>query len=110
MIGAGRLDRRVQFLRASAVDDGLQSRPGSYAVLGSPVWASRADVSDGEAVTMGQERGVLTSRFVVRRSVFSLGITAKDRLQCDGREYHIQGIKEARRPEFLEITATSKVA
>lgn len=110
MIGAGDLRERVQFLRAAAVDDGLQSRPGGYALLGSPVWAARSDISDGESVAMGQERGVLTSRFVVRRSVFSLGVTVKDRLRHEGRDWHIQGIKEARQREFLEILATVKVA
>jgi head-tail adaptor len=106
---AGDLDRRVQVLRAAAVDDGLQSRPGDFVAHGGPVWASRRDVSDGEAQRMGTEAGTLTSRFQIRRSRFADGITIRDRLTCDGLTYEIVGIKQIDGRAGLEITATARV-
>lgn len=110
MINAGDLDRQVQFLRAASVDDGLQILKGDFADLGAPVWASRKDVSDGEVQRMGQEVGLLVSRFVVRRSSFADAITAADCLRCEGVTYEIAGIKQVHGRSGLEITARAKVA
>ena len=108
MSRAGSLDRRVQFLRAMQVDDGL-AMVEAFAPHGSPVWAKRKDVSDGERWRAGEVQAHVTTRFTVRSSSFTRAITPADRLMCDGREYDIAGIKEIEgRGTFLEITAAAR--
>ncbi|WP_277022248.1 head-tail adaptor protein [Paracoccus hibiscisoli] len=105
-MNAGRMDRRVQFLRAGIIDDGLQERLGPHVPYGSPVWASKTPISDGErfrADTVAQDR---TDRFVVRYSALTASITGKDRLVCEGVTYGIAGRKEIGRREGIEITAS----
>ena len=105
---AGPLDRRVQFRRASMIDDGL-SKAETWLDHGFPVWAAKADVSDGERWRAGEVAAHVTTRFRVRWSLFMAGITPKDRLICEGREYDISGMKEIGRREGLEITAAARV-
>lgn len=104
---AGKLDRRVQFTRAAIIEDGYQERLGQYAPLGSPVWASKRDISDSERFQAGGYGENVQTRFQVRWSSFTSGIQKRDRLICEGREYGIVGIKEIGRREGLEITAGS---
>lgn len=108
MIRAGDLDRRVTFLRAASVDDGVASRPGAYEPIGT-VWASRKDVSDAERLRSGMVLADLVSRFVIRASSFSRGILTSDRLRCDGREYDILAIKEVEGRAGLELTGRARV-
>ena len=105
---AGRRDRSVQFRRATLAHDGLSSAE-TWADHGSPQWASKRDVSDGERYRAGEVAASLTARFQVRYSIFTAGITPKDRLECEGRTYNIVGIKEIGRREGLEITAAVRV-
>lgn len=104
---AGNLDRRVQFRRAALTDDGFGSVE-TWADLGSEVWAAKADIPDGERWRAGAVAASVTTRFQLRWSGFSTGITPKDRLVCEGREYDITGIKEIGRREGLEITANAR--
>lgn len=104
---AGPLDRRVQFLRLTLVDDGLSSAE-TWAEHGSPVWASKKDVSDGERWRAGEVFANITTRFQVRYSAFSEGITPKDRIVCETVEYDIVGKKEIGRREGYEITAAAR--
>jgi SPP1 family predicted phage head-tail adaptor len=104
---AGPLDRRLQFRRATITDDGL-AKSETWADHGSPVWAAKADVSDGERWRAGEVAAHITTRFRVRWSLFTAGITPKDRLACEGRSYDITGIKEIGRREGLEITAAAR--
>lgn len=106
MIAAGTLDRRVQFMRAGQIDDGIQTRPGGFAMHGSKVWASKTPISDGERFRAGQVGTSVTDRFRIRYSSFTAGITTADRLVCEGRTYAITGIKEVGRREGFEITAS----
>lgn len=108
MARAGDLDRRVQFHRAALTDDGYTAAAETWADLGSPVWASKADISDGERWRAGEVQAHITTRFRVRWSAFSAGITPKDRLVCGGVTYDISGIKEIGRRELLEITAAAR--
>ena len=98
------LDRSVQFRRASLVDDGLQ-QVETWIDHGPPHPAGRRDVSDAERAASGWIEATVASRFVVRSSEFTRGLTAKDRLVEGGREFSIVGIKEIGRREGLEITA-----
>ena len=104
----GRLDRRIQFQRATLNDDGL-SQVEEWADHGSPVWAQKADVSDGERWRADEVAAQITTRFLVRWSAFTADLTPKDRLVSDGVEYNITGIKEASgRRQWLEITAAAR--
>lgn len=107
MTSAGQLDRRVQFRRSQASDDGFATVE-TFADHGNPVWASRRDVSDRERQLSGQIGALLVTRFVVRWSDFSSDITPKDRMTSEGREFDILGIKEQGRRSFLEITAQAR--
>jgi SPP1 family predicted phage head-tail adaptor len=105
MMTAGKLDRRIQFRRFAQADDGF-SKLQVWSDHGHPVWASKTDMSDGERIRAAQVQSTVTTRFGVRWSPFTAGITAKDRLTCDGIEYDITGVKETgARQTFLEITA-----
>lgn len=109
MQGAGKLDRRVQFRRAQMIDDRLQSRE-AWVDHGSPVWAGKVDASDAERLRAAQVQATISARFTVRWSPFTVDLTPKDRLVCEGREYDITGIKETgARREFLEITCAARV-
>ena len=104
---AGKLDRRVQFRRFTASDDGFAAVP-SWADYGPPVWAERRFVSDREQIAAAQVAARITARFVVRWSDLTGAITPKDRLICEGREYDITGVKEIGRREGVEITAAAR--
>lgn len=113
-MGAGELDRRIQFRRATMRDDGFQAvqqwtegNPDADN-LGGPVWGSRKDVSDAERAKSGGIEASMVSRFVVRSSSFTRGILPTDRLLCGGLVYDITGIKEIGRLDRLEITATAR--
>jgi SPP1 family predicted phage head-tail adaptor len=105
----GKLDRRIQFLRATWTDDGM-AQVETFAPHGDPVWAHKAELSDGERWRAGEVAAHVTARFLVRWSSFTAGLTPNDRLTCEGRTYDIAGIKEgARRRQWLEITAAARV-
>ena len=104
----GKLDRRVQFQRATQSDDGY-SMVDTWADHGSPVWASRTGVSDGEKTRGGTVQAAIMARFVVRSSAFSRAVTPKDGMTCDGLEWNITGIKQIGRKDRLEISATARI-
>jgi SPP1 family predicted phage head-tail adaptor len=108
MGNAGAIDRQIQFQRATSADDGY-GVVTSWANHGGLQWASKADVSDGERWRASEVSAIITTRFVVRYSEFTRGITPKDRLTCDGFSYDISGIKEIDgRRKWLEITAAAR--
>lgn len=104
---AGKLDRRVQFRRFILTDDGFTAVE-TWADHGAPVWASRRDVSDRERMAAMEVSATITTRFQVRWSSFTAGITPKDRLTCEGAEYEITGLKELGRRQGFEITASAR--
>lgn len=101
------LNRRIQFERAISSDNGLEQER-HWEPLGSPVWADREDASDAERALSGWLEAQMVSRFTVRSSAFSRGLTPKDRLTCDGVIYEIQGIKQLGKAACLEITAIAR--
>lgn len=107
MIGAGDLDHRVQVLRETLTDDGMSS-VGGWDNHGSPIWAGRKDISDGERWQAGAMHAHVTTRFMLRWSLFAAGITPKDRLLCGVVEYEIVGIKVIGRRQWVEITASMR--
>lgn len=109
-MGAGNLDRRIQFRRATLTDDGF-SQVETWADYGDPVWAEKRDVSDGERWRADEVAASVTSWFNVRFSTFSAGITPKDRLVCEGLEYNIVGAKEppGTRRQWIEMTCAARI-
>lgn len=105
-MNAGSMDRRVQFQRAPIIDGGLTTRHGPHEPYGSPVWASKTPVSDGERFRADQVTQDMTDRFQVRYSALTASITGADRLVCEGITYAIAGKKEIGRHEGFEITAS----
>jgi head-tail adaptor len=88
-------------------DDGF-STVETWANHGTPVWASKTDISDGERFRAGEVAAHITSRFQVTHSKFTAALTPKDRLVCEGRTFDIVGIKQIGRRVMLEITAAAR--
>ncbi|SDW78187.1 phage head closure protein [Roseicitreum antarcticum] len=115
-MSAGRLNRRIQFRRGTMVSDGFGTRLEWNAAQpeadnhGTPVWAEKADISDGERWRAGEVGAQITTRFKVRYSPFTAGITPKDRIAFDGLTYNIHGIKEppGTRRQWIELTASAR--
>lgn len=104
----GDLDRTVVFQRSTIVDDGFRQEP-VWSTHGGPVRAKKTELSDGERWRAGEVSAGVTTRFVVRYNSFTIELTPKDRLLCEGREYDITGIKEVgARHRWLEITAAAR--
>lgn len=102
------LDRMVQFRRATLSDSGV-SDDETFVDHGVPYPAAKKDVNDSERWRAGEVGASMTTRFTVRYSGFTAGITPKDQLVCDGKTYEITGIKEVQdRRTYLEITAAAR--
>lgn len=106
-MNAGSLDRRIQFRRKTLTSDGM-GYAETWANHGQPVPASKTDISDGERWRAGEVQAHVTTRFVVRWSVFAADINPSDRLNLDGRGYDIFGVKELGRKQWIEITAAAR--
>lgn len=107
-MGAGKLDRLVQFRRAELVDDGYGMVP-LWSNHGDPIHAQKTDVSDGERYRAQEVSASITTRFVVRYSAFTSDITPKDRLVCEGIEHEITGKKEGPgRRQWYELTCAAR--
>lgn len=103
------LDRRIQFHRATIGSDGFGATE-TFAPHGAAVWAEKSDISDGERMRASEIQAHITSRFRVRSSDFTRGLSPKDRLVCEGLVYDISGIKEppGTRRQWIEITASAR--
>lgn len=103
------LDRKLQFRRSIGVNT-PHGMSETWHLHGAPVSASRRDVSDQEIIAAGGIQASIFSRFVVRSSSFTRALQPADRFDHGGKEWDIQGIKEAPmgRHAFLEITARAR--
>lgn len=103
------LDRKVQFRRRVGVNGPL-GMEYTWSDHGPRISASRRDISDAEKVAAGQVQATIFARFIVRSTTFTRELSPIDRLTHGGRDWDIQGIKEANlgRHAFLEITATAR--
>ena len=106
---SGKLDRRVQFSRYTSAE-GDFGQVETWANHGSPVWAQKTDVSDGERARAHEVSATIMTRWLVRSSSFTRGLTPKDALVYGGVTYEIFGIKEKGRNGFLEITTGAEVS
>lgn len=104
MLGAGRLDRRVTVRRYTTTTNALNEEIKSWSDYVT-FWAGREDVRDAERRQGGDFGAFLESRFVLRWNTLSSTITPKDRLNHDGSDWEIVGVKELQRRRWIEITA-----
>ena len=107
VIGAGKLDRRIQFQRKSLVSDGMGFAE-VWANEGGMIYANKKDISDGERWRAGEVQANVTTRFVVRWNSVTALVTPAWRLVCEGLEYDIFGVKEIERRRFIEITGAAR--
>ena len=104
----GKLDRQIQFRRATLVDDGFGVSE-TWANHGAKQWAAKTDIMDGEKWRGNAIAAHATSRFIVRYNTFTKDIDPRDHLKFEGVEYNIIGIKEVGgRRRWLEMTAASR--
>lgn len=100
------LDRRVEVMRRGAAGGAFGThQDGAWGAHGTPIWAKRHDVSDAERGGPSGIEGGRVTRFTVRWSSFTAGLTRSDRLRCDGLLFDVLGLKEMGRRAFIEITA-----
>lgn len=104
---AGKMDRRIDVLRAAKSKDGFNADILNWHPFAS-VWAEAVPVSDGERLRAGEVLGNKKYRFTVRYSPDTSTIDHRDRLRFDGALYDINGVKEVGRRELVEITATAR--
>lgn len=69
--------------------------------------AKRRDVSDGEKQGAGQVSSRVMARFIIRSNVATRAMKPTDRIQHEGGQWNILGIKQADegRNRFIEISA-----
>lgn len=104
---AGALDRRVTLRRATVTVNGYGEEIPTWDDLAT-VWASKDDVRDAERVQAAAVGAIVTTRFQIRWSATTAGLTNKDQLICEGRLYQVVALKEISRREGIEITATAQ--
>lgn len=104
---AGKLDRRIKLQKnVLALDDyGNQIDNWSEYIN---VWANVKPISDGERFGGGEVKAYATHRFQIRWHLMIADLSAVWRLEYDGRQYDISGVKELGRREGFEITATAR--
>ena len=104
---AGRLDRRIKLQSSVRALDGVGQQVENWSDY-ITCWASVKPISDGERFGGGEIKAYATHRFQIRWHTMISGLDATWRVQYDGREYEISGVKELGRREGFEITATAR--
>lgn len=100
-IGAGKLDKRIQFMTLVKEDNGLEVVESYKSACGS-VWAKADFLSDSERFRAGAVQSIASVRFTIRKRE----VSKTWRIRYGGTDYAIEGIKPfARDDAFLEITA-----
>lgn len=101
-----RLDRRVTLLRKGGAKDPLGRPADDFASIGV-FWGAFTQIRDGERIRAGHVEALSAARIVLRWGALTSGLTAKDRLRIEGREWQISGVKEiGPRRRWIEVTAT----
>lgn len=101
---AGKLDKRIEFQRASAPQDEYgEEAPGSWGSLGTVSAAVFYGKGD-ERREAGREEGSQIANFQVRNSVLSRSIKITDRIVFAGDNWNIVGVSPMERAG-IEFTA-----
>jgi head-tail adaptor len=105
---AGKYDRRIQFVTASNVDDGMTVKE-VFAPTGPRYWARVVEFQAVESQAGGQVQATIQTRFIVRRDSFTASILPTARIEYDGKVYDITGRMEAGgRLAEVQFTATAR--
>jgi SPP1 family predicted phage head-tail adaptor len=107
---AGELDRRITLRRVGEPDvDGAGNPiPGTGQNIALTRWAKYTPVSDRERIAAKEVSAEYTARFVIHWSQAVRDVSPKWWLSFEGRDYDITGVKEVRRRETIEITASAR--
>lgn len=105
MVAAGTLDRRLIIRKAAFTRDAATNEEiPTWATL-RQVWGTK--IAKGESETI--EAGALgANRVVTFRVRYMADVTERDRINCEGLEYDIRGIREVGRREGLELTCEAR--
>ncbi len=111
VIGAGDLDKRIRFERATNIRDELGGQGVSAWALLFNVWANKTDVQDSEKFAVDERSATLSVRWTVRSSTQVKGVTPKDRIIYEGLEYEIMGVKETGhgRNKYVEFSTAVRI-
>ena len=104
---AGKLDRKIDVLRASTSRNGFNEEVAAWEPL-ARVWAEAVPISDGERRRAGETLSSKKFRFTIRYSSQVYTVDPRDRIRYDGRIFDINGVKDVGRREGIEITATAR--
>lgn len=100
----GELDRRITIQRATITYNEF-NEPVEAWVDYVTVWAKRTNASAGESYRAQQVGAQITTRFTVRWSPLTGGVTPQDRIDFDGRTYNITATRQVERNRWIEIDA-----
>lgn len=105
MPAAGRLDRRVDILRATTSVNEIGEQLEQWNVWRT-VWAGKKDIRADERLRADQELATETTVWI---SHYIPGLTVRDRFSVEGKVYDIIGLAELGRRAGLEITTTANL-
>lgn len=106
-MSAGKYDRQIDLMRATAVEDAAGQPISTFALLRRVPAYARA-ISDGERLQGGGIMSAVNMRFVIRWSKDVRTLDTRDQLIYEGRVHDIAGVKEIGRRRELEITAAAR--
>jgi len=108
-MGAGKYDRLINLMRSTKTEDGVGQPIETFSSLKEKVPAKHNPISDGERLHGGGVFSSVSDRFRIRWSNIVSDLNPKDRVQYNGKDYDIVGVKEIGRRKELEITASARV-
>jgi SPP1 family predicted phage head-tail adaptor len=103
-IRTGQLDRLLQIRSATLANDAT-GQPIETWTTTATVWCKREDMSGAEASDAGERSAETNSEFTIR---YRTGVTPKNRLICEAREYDVVSVLEVGRREYLTIMARAR--
>ena len=109
MTGAGSLDRRVTFQRATVSPNGFNEPVETWAELAT-VFTYHHDVSAAEAYRAQEVGAEISTRFKVRHLELLADLNPRDRLIWAGRVYNITAVREVQRLRWIEVDAVAGAA
>jgi hypothetical protein len=102
-----RLDRRITFLRASNVDDGLAVVP-TFTALAPVYFANVKEAAVNEQQGPGEVQSIIQTQFTCRSDALTITINPKDRILFQSVTYDITGRLEIGRRMFVRFNAVAR--
>jgi len=104
---AGKLDRRIVLLRATAVRDAFNNEVLTWQPL-AEVWNSWRAATAREQLASQETGASVEAVFEIRWSTVVSDLNPKDRLRFNGRDYDIIEATEMGRRKSIRIKATAR--